>query len=133
MTQKEVGERIGMTAQGYAAFERGREPSFEKLKQLSELFAVSSDYLIGLSDSWNPSDQSTQDTVNHPGHYLDCGIETIAILHAKLGAEEFSGFCKGNAIKYLSRDGKKTLDPREDYKNARWYLDKLIEVTDELV
>ena len=59
MTQKEVGERIGMTAQGYAAFERGREPSFEKLKQLSELFAVSSDYLIGLSDSWNPSDQST--------------------------------------------------------------------------
>ena len=59
MTQKEVGERIGMTAQGYAAFERGREPGFEKLKQLSELFAVSSDYLIGLSDSWNPSDQST--------------------------------------------------------------------------
>ena len=133
MTQKEVGERIGMTAQGYAAFERGREPSFEKLKQLSELFAVSSDYLIGLSDSWNPSDQSTQDTVNHPGRYLDGGIETIAILQAKLSAEEFSGFCKGNAIKYLSRAGKKTLDPREDYKKARWCLDKLIEVTDELV
>ena len=75
---------------------------------------------------------NTQDTVNHPGHYLDGGIETIAILQAKLSAEEFSGFCKGNAIKYLSRAGKKTLDPREDYKKARWYLDKLIEVTDEL-
>ena len=72
------------------------------------------------------------DNINHPSHYLDGGIETIAILQAKLTAEEFSGFCKGNAIKYLSRAGKKTLDPREDYKNARWYLDKLIEVTDEL-
>lgn len=58
MTQKEVGEKIGMTAQGYAAFERGREPSFEKLKQLADLFKVSSDYLIGMSDSWNPADQS---------------------------------------------------------------------------
>ena len=75
---------------------------------------------------------NTQDTVNHPGHYLDGGIETISILQAKMTSEEFNGFCKGNAIKYLSRAGKKTLDPREDYKNARWYLDKLIEVTDEL-
>ena len=60
-------------------------------------------------------------------------VEQANDLQAKLSAEEFSGFCKGNAIKYLSRAGKKTLDPREDYKKARWYLDKLIEVTDELV
>ena len=40
---------------------------------------------------------------------------------------EFKGFCKGNAIKYLSRAGKKG-DELEDLQKARWYCDKLIEL-----
>ena len=70
------------------------------------------------------------DPVNHPDHYTDGGIETITILQAKLSEEEFRGYCRGNAIKYLSRAGKKTPDPKQDYEKAQWYLNKLVEVTE---
>ena len=73
---------------------------------------------------------TASDPVNHPGHYTDGGIETIAILQAKLTDEEFRGYFRGNAIKYLSRAGKKTPDPKQDYEKAQWYLNKLVEVTE---
>lgn len=67
---------------------------------------------------------SLSDPVNNPAHYTDGGIETIDYLQAKLTPEEFKGFCKGNAIKYMSRAGKKG-DPVEDYQKAMWYLERL--------
>lgn len=73
---------------------------------------------------------TASDPVNHPDHYTDGGIETITILQAKLSEEEFRGYCRGNAIKYLSRAGKKTPDPKQDYEKAQWYLNKLVEVTE---
>ena len=74
--------------------------------------------------------KEASDPVNHPDHYTDGGIETITILQAKLSEEEFRGYCRGNAIKYLSRAGKKTPDPKQDYEKAQWYLNKLVEVTE---
>lgn len=66
--------------------------------------------------------------INHPPHYGgDSPYETIKVLGAWLSIEEFKGFCKGNAIKYLSRAGKKG-DELEDLQKARWYCDKLIEL-----
>lgn len=70
------------------------------------------------------------DPVNHPSHYTDGKIEVITFIEDK-GLIE--GFCKGNAIKYISRAGKKEsaalqIDEKEiqDIKKARWYLDYLI-------
>ena len=70
------------------------------------------------------------DPVNHPSHYTDGNIEVITYIEDK-GLIE--GFCKGNAIKYISRAGKKEsaalqIDEKEiqDIKKARWYLDYLI-------
>lgn len=70
------------------------------------------------------------DPVNHPSHYADGKIEVISFIEDK-GLIE--GFCKGNAIKYISRAGKKEsaalqIDEKElqDIKKARWYLDYLI-------
>lgn len=77
-----------------------------------------------------PEGVTVSDPVNHPDHYTDGGIETITILQAKLSEEEFRGYCRGNAIKYLSRAGKKTPDPKQDYEKAQWYLNKLVEVTE---
>ena len=77
-----------------------------------------------------PEVVTVSDPVNHPDHYTDGGIETITILQAKLSDEEFRGYCRGNAIKYLSRAGKKTPDPKQDYEKAQWYLNKLVEVTE---
>jgi malate/lactate dehydrogenase len=39
--------------------------------------------------------------------------------------EEFQGYCKGNAMKYLWRYKYKG-KPVEDLKKAQWYLEKLI-------
>lgn len=63
------------------------------------------------------------DPVNHPSHYTDGKIEVIDFIEDKQ-----LGFCLGNAVKYISRAGKK--DPSkevEDLEKARWYLDREIE------
>lgn len=63
------------------------------------------------------------DNVNRPAHYTDGGIETIDFIEAK-GLD----FCRGNAVKYISRAGKK--DPAkeiEDLEKAKWYIDHEIE------
>jgi len=44
------------------------------------------------------------------------------VLRAWLTPEQFAGFLLGNAIKYLSRAGKKG-DAVEDWKKGHWYLD----------
>lgn len=59
------------------------------------------------------------DVVNHPSHYTDGGIETIDFIDAK-----GLSYCLGNAVKYISRAGKK--DPSktiEDLQKAVWYLE----------
>lgn len=59
------------------------------------------------------------DLVDHPPHYrADSVYETIKVIEAwELG------FNLGNAVKYISRAGRKHDDVIEDLKKARWYLD----------
>lgn len=65
----------------------------------------------------------TNDTVNHPAHYTDGKIEVIDYIQDK----DFN-FCRGNAIKYISRAGKKDKAKEiEDLQKAVWYLNKEIE------
>lgn len=71
--------------------------------------------------------EDTHDAVNHPAHYTAGGIEAIEYIEAKLTPEEFAGYCKGNALKYMSRAGKKD-NSAEDLAKARWYLDRLLTV-----
>ena len=56
----------------------------------------------------------------HPEHYKSGGIETIDYLRAKLSPEEFRGFLRGIALKYLSRAEMK--GGAEDYAKAAWYV-----------
>lgn len=69
-----------------------------------------------------------EDSVNSPSHYTDGKIEVIEYIEDKK-----LGFCLGNAIKYISRAGKK--DPTkevEDLKKARWYIERRIkELTED--
>lgn len=64
------------------------------------------------------------DSINHPSHYGGeaSPYETIKVIEAwRLG------FALGNAVKYISRAGKKRRDRTlEDLKKARWYLDREI-------
>ena len=65
------------------------------------------------------------DMVNEPPHYKVGGVETIDYIQAKLTSEEFSGYCKGNALKYISRANHKK-DATEDLRKAIWYLNRLV-------
>lgn len=61
------------------------------------------------------------DPVNHPDHYKVGGIETIDYIQAKMTPEEFAGYCRGNALKYISRAGHKDATA-QDVSKAIWYL-----------
>ena len=59
--------------------------------------------------------------VNHPGHYTE-GIETIKYIES-WGLN----FSRGNAIKYITRAGKKIKSKElEDLEKAKWYIDREI-------
>ena len=67
--------------------------------------------------------QGKNDPVNHPSHYTDGKIEVIDfILDKKLN------FTRGNAVKYISRAGKKNPETEiEDLQKAAWYINKEIQ------
>ena len=65
--------------------------------------------------------------INHPIHYGgDTEYECIKVLNAWMTKDEFIGFCKGNALKYLCRSGKKD-EILQEYNKAKWYIEKMIE------
>ena len=66
-----------------------------------------------------------KDNIN-PDHYKVGGIEVFDYLKAKLTKDELVGFCKGNIIKYTSRESHK--GGIEDIKKAAWYINKLQEI-----
>ena len=72
--------------------------------------------------------QETEDMVNSPKHYKLRGldIESVDVIRATLTPEEFRGWCKGNAMKYLHRLGKKD-DAVQDAKKAMKYLEWLVQ------
>lgn len=65
--------------------------------------------------------------VDHPAHYggADNPYEAIKVIEAwELG------FCLGNAVKYISRAGKKHPDSAVDLRKAAWYINREIERTE---
>ena len=63
------------------------------------------------------------DNVNHPSHYTSGQIEVIDFIEDK-----DLGFHLGNAVKYISRAGRKNPDKTiEDLQKAVWYINRQIE------
>ena len=63
------------------------------------------------------------DNVNHPDHYNHGKIEVVDFIE-----DQGLGFHLGNAVKYISRAGRK--DPArtvEDLRKAAWYLNRQIQ------
>lgn len=84
----------------------------------------------GYNASWVKvvdSEAPTDDPVNHPSHYTAGKYETIEVI------EDWGlDFCLGNAVKYISRAGKK--DPSkevEDLNKAVWYVNRRIKQLEE--
>ena len=66
------------------------------------------------------------DPVNAPQHYNTGSVECIEAIKASMSDREFTGYLKGNAMKYLWRYAYKG-KPVEDLKKAQWYLARLTE------
>ena len=68
------------------------------------------------------------DNINHPAHYTDGKIEVIDFIEDKK-----LPYHLGNVIKYISRAGKKSPDTElEDLKKAQWYLNRYIELKEQI-
>ena len=82
------------------------------------------EFLFWLYSEAEPEkEENKNDPVNHPSYYTDGKIEVIDYIKDK-GLD----FCLGNAVKYISRAGKK--DPEkeiEDLRKAAWYINRRIE------
>lgn len=65
------------------------------------------------------------DNVKHPEHYTSGKVEVIDYIKDKLTTEEYSGYCLGNVIKYVSRWRHK--GGLEDLEKAAVYLGWAIE------
>lgn len=67
--------------------------------------------------------KTIKDHVNHPSHYTDGKIEVIDFIEDKK-----LNYHRGNAIKYISRAGKKHKNKEiEDLQKAIWYLNREID------
>lgn len=91
-----------------------------------------SDYVMDFNDGskinkfcYKTSPTKTTDSVNHPSHYNESGIECIEAIEATLGPVGFQAYCKGNCMKYLWRYPYK--NGLEDLKKAQVYLNWMIE------
>lgn len=73
----------------------------------------------------NNTDTEHTDEVHNPDHYkLDgLNIEAVDVIKAVLTDEEFKGWCKGNALKYLMRAGKKDKSKeKQDFAKAGVFI-----------
>lgn len=59
-------------------------------------------------------------------HYKTMGVQPWAAMEAWMTHEEFCGFLRGNAIKYIARCNAK--GGLEDIEKAQHYLQKLAEI-----
>ena len=71
----------------------------------------------------NEAENVHVDMVNEPPHYKQGDIECIDAIKAALTPDEWRGYCKGNAIKYIWRERHKGGD--ESLQKADWYLNRL--------
>jgi hypothetical protein len=74
-------------------------------------------------------DKPQGDPVNHPPHYQG-KVECIDAIEAALGDDGFVAHCRGTAMKYLYRAGRKG-DSVEDLRKAAWYLERAIKTLEK--
>ena len=69
---------------------------------------------------------SKDKAVHQPPHYTQGGIECIDAIRSMLTPEEFKGYCKGNAMKYIWREAHKGTS-KQDLEKAVVYLNWAID------
>jgi hypothetical protein len=88
------------------------------------------EYLKFAADIGRPPDPTPDADVINPSHYKVGGVEAIDYMRAKSTPEEFEGYLRLSALKYLSRVGHKHGDHdaarAEEYRKALWFVERLV-------
>lgn len=71
-------------------------------------------------NQWTPAPALVTDPINHPAHYTTSPYEAITVIES-VG----SGYCRGNALKYLCRAPHKG-QLAADLRKAAWYVRRLV-------
>jgi transcriptional regulator with XRE-family HTH domain len=75
LTQKELGNRLGVSGPTVTRWEKGQfEPDMETTKKIADLFDVSIDYVLGVSDEETPQKKSPSspfDLIKLKRHLVD--------------------------------------------------------------
>nr|DAL53767.1 MAG TPA_asm: nucelotide kinase [Caudoviricetes sp.] len=99
----------------FADLEKGGIP-----KEPNDSLFFTDKQVKSIKDFFGRKKPNIDDAVRSPKHYKLPGlnIESIDVLRSVLTPEEFKGFCRGNALKYLIRAGKKD-NELQDIKKSR--------------
>ncbi len=102
LSQIELGNRLGVTQQSVFAWEHGKTvPQIQTAIALSQIYNVSLDYLMGLSDNPNPNkkptasgDELKSNTIervkNLPEPVLVKLLELLDVIQANQGADSIT-------------------------------------------
>ena len=127
MRDFKVGDKVGVVDEAEDLKFRGRSYAGE----LGTITEITGPYVsVRMGDGevwWFGADElelaSSDDPINHPAHYAGSnGIECIDAMRATLTPDEFRGYCKGAAFKYIWRERQK--GGNESLAKAVWYLNK---------
>ena len=78
-----------------------------------------------VAQPWPDAPDTLPESVYSPPHYKQGKIECIEAIQSALTEEEFRGYCKGNAMKYIWRERHK--GGTESIEKAAWYLDYMMQ------
>lgn len=124
MTLQELGDCFGVSESAAWQWENGDVEPRKFIKQ--QLYSYAEHIQQDISESQtNNTDTKDTDEVHNPDHYKLNGlnIEVVDVIKAVLTEEEFYGWCRGNALKYLMRAGKKDKNKeKQDFAKAGVFI-----------
>lgn len=141
-TEKDSNLYVICTDNSESEKELTLEKQYRVIDELADYYLISSDE--GIRNYYNKnrfkkmnndkftitqnSDEEKPDMVNHPKHYTSgtLGIEVINTMEMCTTKEEFIGYLRCNALKYISRFENK--NGLEDVKKCAWYIKKYLDV-----
>lgn len=102
------------------------------VEQLEKAIKNYYQYYINCNNHVIAQNKSSTDAVYSPKHYKLKGldIESVDVIKSVLSDEEYRGWCKGNALKYLFRAGKKD-DEVQDLAKCDVYVNWAIKAMEQ--
>ena len=124
MSLEQLGDMFGVSKSAVWQWENG---NVEPRKSIKEKLYNYATYIQNerTANNANSVDSKNTNEVHNPEHYKlnDLNIEVVDVIRAVLTDEEFKGWCKGNALKYLMRAGKKDKSKeKQDFAKAGVFI-----------